>query len=87
MPRAAEMVCFYLRGGFLVRKTRATGVGSFGTQEREKERGRGGGGREGEELTMAKNSSQQKTLTVQRTPIPEVTNLRSFTLSPVAGQR
>lgn len=48
LPRAAEMVCFYLRGGFLVRKTRATTVGSFGTKEREKEReaGTGEGGRE-----------------------------------------
>lgn len=89
LPRAAEMVCFYLRGGFLVRKTRATTVGSFGTKEREKEReaGTGEGGREGEELTIAKNSSQQKTLTTQCTSIPEVTNLPSFTLSPVAGQR
>ena len=55
--------------------------------EGERERGWDGGGREGEELTIAKNSSQQKTLTTQCTSIPEVTNLPSFTLSPVAGQR
>lgn len=53
----------------------------------ERGRGWGGGGREGEELTITKNSSQQKTLTTQCTPIPEVTNLPSFILSPVAGQR
>ena len=36
LPRAAEMVSFYLGGRFLVRKTQATAVGSFGAKEREK---------------------------------------------------
>ena len=54
------MVCFHLSGGFLVRKTRATTVGSFGTKEREKE---------GEAGHVVLGKTEVRTVTVKKAPL------------------